>query len=51
MYTVPKPLCLPAVAIFTNSLELEISSQDSSKISKYFVPLLGKFCINSKSTP
>ena len=42
MYIVLSPLCLPVVAILTNSFELEICSQESSKISKYFVPLLGR---------
>ena len=45
------PLFLPAVAIFTNSLEVEISSQESSNNNSYFVRLLGRFSTSSKSPP
>ena len=38
-YIVFRPLCLPAVASFSNCLYFEISSQESSKTSRYLVPL------------
>ena len=44
-------MCLPALATFTNCLKFEISLQESSNINSYFVPFLGRFSINSVSTP
>ena len=38
-------MCLPAEAIFTNCVEFESCSQESSNISRYLVPLLGRFSI------
>ena len=51
IYIVLSPLCLRAVAILRKFFELENSSQESLKISKNFVPLLGRLWMNSKSTP
>ena len=41
IYIVFRPLCLPAVAVF---------SHESSKINRYLVPLLGRFSIESEIT-
>ena len=51
VYIVLNPRCLPAVAVSTNSLELQISAHESSKTSRYLVPLFFKELINSKCTP
>ena len=40
--------CLPAAANFTNCLEFEISSHESSNINMFFVPVIGRFSISSK---
>ena len=50
MYIVFRLLCLPAGATCTNCFEIEISSQESSNINRYLVPLLRRFSITSKST-
>ena len=51
MYIVLNSQCLPAEAMSTNSLELQISAYESSKMSRYLVLLFFKELINSKCTP
>ena len=51
VFNVLQPRCLIAVAMSTKAFELQISSQESSKINKYFVPLFFIKSINSKFTP
>ena len=51
VYIVLNPRCLPAVAMSTNSLELQISANEASKLSRYLVPLFIIELINSKCTP
>ena len=41
----------PSGAMSTKAFELQISSQESSKINKYFVPLFFSESMNSKFTP
>ena len=43
--------CLLAVAISTNTVELQICLHESSKINKYVVPLFHKESVNSIFTP
>ena len=50
MYIVLSQRCLPAVAFLTNPLEMHTSSQESSKMRRYFVPLFFNESINSKFT-
>ena len=50
MYIALNPRRLPAVAISTNYLEVQISAHETSKMSRYFVPLFFKELTNSKCT-
>ena len=48
MYIVLRLRNSPAVEMSTKAFELQISSHESSKINKYFVPLFFNESINSK---
>ena len=50
MQLVLNPWCLPVAAIRTNALEFQISSHESSKINKCFIPLFINESRNSKFT-